>query len=107
MKMKQLIVDTGVEQYPIHIGEHILTEGSSLLDTSRVTGDIVVVTNEVIAAYYLQPLQALLGDRLRKTFYVQDGEQHKSIETWSTLLSEMLELRLNRSATACGRPTSL
>lgn len=98
--MKTLDVDLGERAYPIHIGSGLLHRAGELLGATpgRRT---VIVTNAVVAAHHLAPLQASLRERGTQADVVllPDGEAHKDAATLGDLLTRLLELRVERATT--------
>lgn len=78
--MITLTVELGARSYPIVIGSGLLGS-SGLLDPYVVGRDVLIVTNEVVAPLYLDPLQQLLGDCRVNTVTLPDGESTKTLET--------------------------
>ena len=90
-----LVVDLGARSYPIVIGE-LEGLGEQLAHT-RV-GRVVVVTNDVVGPLYGQ---AARGSLERAGFQVDvvvvpDGESHKHLGTWRTLVEALLGLGIDR-----------
>jgi 3-dehydroquinate synthase len=62
---------------------------------------VVIVTNAIVAAQHLAPLQAALRERGAQADVVllPDGEAHKDAATLGDLLTRLLELRVERTST--------
>ena len=80
--MPRLTVALAERSYPIHIGAGLLTRAGELLAPPR-PAHAIIVTNPVVAAHHLAPLQAALsGGGIRcEAVLVPDGEAHKD---WAT-----------------------
>jgi 3-dehydroquinate synthase len=98
-----LTVDLGDRSYPIYIGNGLLHEAQLL--RKHITGkQVLVVTNTTIAPLYLQTvldgLQSLQIEGLQLDHLVlEDGEQHKHLDTVSLIFDRLLQLRHNRTTT--------
>lgn len=98
--MESLRVALGSRAYPIHIGAGIV--GQSALYAPHVAASAAIVTGEVVAALYLQPVRQALqaaGARVLDII-VPDGEQAKSWQTIDYVVDALLAGR-------CGRDTLL
>ncbi len=76
-------VDLGDRSYEVHIGAG-LSSSPACLDGLQLSGDAMVVTNDVVAPLHLETWLPLLKARHAHVHTVQlpDGEDHKD---WSTL----------------------
>jgi len=93
----RLDVQTPSRAYPIHIGTNLLTE-RSLYPSTMKPRNTIVVTNDVVAELYLEPVLSTIGTGTRQ-FVIPDGESHKTLDTCGALLDEMLGHRLGRDST--------
>jgi 3-dehydroquinate synthase len=89
----------GERSYPILIGSRLL-EDAPLLSTSITARSLLIVTNETIAPLYLAKLQSALQGRRVATLVLPDGEQHKTLESFSRILDALVAERMNRDAAA-------
>ena len=89
----------GERSYPILIGPQLL-EDASLLGTHIAARSLLIVTNETIAPLYLAKLQGALQGRRVATLILPDGEQHKTLATYSRILDALIAERMNRDAAA-------
>ena len=89
----------GERSYPILIGRRLL-EDAPLLSTYIAARSLLIVTNETIAPLYLAKLQNALQGRRVATLILPDGEQHKTLETYSRILDALIAERMNRDAAA-------
>ena len=95
---RTLVVALGERSYPIHIGRALLTGIGNLLPGTR-SGRAVIVTNPVVAALHLDPLQKGLeraGMRY-DLIVVPDGEAHKDSAALYEIHTRLLELKAERS----------
>jgi len=89
----------GERSYPILIGPGLL-EDAQLLSTHIAARSLLIVTNETIAPLYLPKLQSALQGRRVATLVLPDGEQHKTLETFTRILDALVAGRMNRDAAA-------
>jgi len=86
--------------YPIHIGAGLLDDIAGL---SGVTpgSSVAIVTNPVVADLYLARLKDALESHGCKltVVVVPDGEEHKTIDTWSLIHDRLLAAKLDRKST--------
>ena len=89
----------GERSYPILIGPRLL-EDAQLLSTHITARSLLIVTNETVAPLYLAKLQSALQGRRVATLILPDGEQHKTLATYSRILDALIAERMNRDAAA-------
>lgn len=97
-----LNVSLGERSYPIYIGAGLMDQGERLV--SHLSGrQVMVVTNETVAAHYLERLTTALtraDETLRiETLVLPDGEAYKNIEGVSRIWDALLEAGFNRRST--------
>ena len=88
-------VALGDRSYPIFIGSGTLSRGTLGAAASRY-GQVVVVTNEVVAPLYLEQTLEALDRAPLGTVVLPDGEQEKCPETLWRVLDALVEARLER-----------
>ena len=89
-----LQVELGDRSYPVHIGEGLLDQAEPWKALSA--GKTLIVSNEVVAPLYLDRLLAALGQREVGTHIIADGEQHKTVATWSGILDSLVQMKARR-----------
>ncbi|WP_052364967.1 3-dehydroquinate synthase [Halotalea alkalilenta] len=96
--MQTLMVELDERSYPIHVGPGLIDRGD--LYAPYIAGrQVMIVTNETVAALYLERVKAQLGDyRLAETI-LPDGEQYKTIDCVERIWDGLLAARFNRRAT--------
>jgi 3-dehydroquinate synthase len=91
--VETIVVALGQRSYPIHIGP-------GLLDRPELYGgaakQVLIVTNDVVAPLYLERVQAALGARELDTLVVPDGERHKTLATFTTVIDRLIDRRFHR-----------
>jgi 3-dehydroquinate synthase len=96
--MATLTVALAERSYPIHIGAGLLGRAGERLAAPR-PARAIIVTNTVVAAHHLEPLQgALSRSGIRcDVVLVPDGEAHKDWATLYEVHTRLLELGAERS----------
>ncbi len=97
--MRTLTVALGERSYPIHIGAGLLPQAGALLTSRIPMRRAVIVTNPVVAAHWLAPLEHSLAAAgvASSTLTIPDGEAYKSWDTLHDLLTRLLEMQAERS----------
>jgi len=96
--MEKLLVDLGDRSYPISIGEHLLTNAA--LFTEAIKGKkVMIVTNDVVAPLYLETCKKTLSEYELDEVILPDGEQHKNLQTFETILSALMAAKHARDTT--------
>lgn len=96
--MDKLIVDLGSRSYPITIGENLLAQPA--LFASAIAGKkVMIVTNDVVAPLYLQRCRETLKAFQIDEIILPDGEKHKNLATFETILSALLANKHARDTT--------
>jgi len=93
--MREVIVELGARSYPILIGNGLLADGE--LVRRLIPGrQVMVVTNETVGPLYSGQLLAHLESRELKEIRLPDGEAYKTLASFETVLSALLEARFER-----------
>jgi 3-dehydroquinate synthase len=96
--MDKLIVDLGSRSYPITIGENLLAQPE--LFASAIAGKkVMIVTNDVVAPLYLKRCRETLKTFQIDEIILPDGEKHKNLATFETILSALLANKHARDTT--------
>ena len=93
--MINLSVELGKRSYPIKIGSGILNR-SGVLDEYIDRRDVLIVTNEVLAPMYLEPLKALINSARVESLTLPDGEANKTLATLEQIFDELARHRFGR-----------
>jgi 3-dehydroquinate synthase len=91
--VKTIVVALGSRSYPIHIGPDLLAKPELYGVTAK---QVLIVTNDVVAPLYLKPVQAALRGRELETVIVPDGERHKTLATFTTVIDRLIDARFHR-----------
>lgn len=92
-------VDLGARSYNIHIEPGCLDAlGSALRSLFPAAGRCLIVSNDVVAPLYLKRVrQSLAGHGWEAaTCILSDGEQHKTLASWSGILDALMQAKLSR-----------
>jgi 3-dehydroquinate synthase len=95
--VKNLQVRLGERSYPIHIGAGLLAD-AELVTRAVDAEQTLIVTNDVVAPLYLEPLRRALGSRHIETLVLPDGEQHKTLATFERIIDRLIAARFHRDA---------
>jgi 3-dehydroquinate synthase len=95
---RTLAVALGERGYPIHIGAALLSRVGELLPSTR-SARAVIVTNSVVAAHHLDPLQKGLerAGMRHDVIVMPDGEARKDWAALYEIHTRLLELKAERS----------
>jgi 3-dehydroquinate synthase len=97
--MHTLHVDLGERSYPIYIGRDLLGD-PALLARHLAGRQAVIVSNDKVAPLYLGRLRDALDTRVAVTQVIlPDGEAHKTLESFETILDRALADGHNRTTT--------
>ncbi|MDQ6619627.1 MAG: 3-dehydroquinate synthase [Pseudomonadota bacterium] len=96
---RRLEVELGDRSYPIYIGPGVLARTGGHIRKHLDGRRAIVVTNAVVSAHWLAPLQAALQESgiAAQCIEIRDGEAHKSWSTLHDVLTRMLTLEVDRS----------
>ncbi len=84
--------------YPIHISTTMISD--NYLWQGLIKGkQVCVVTNAIVANYYLKPLLKQLENKEVIIVELEDGEHHKTLETVANIWDQLIQARFNRDAT--------
>lgn len=98
--MKTIQVDLEGRSYPIFIGDGIYNSELLLKDFIK-SRQVLIVTNEVVAALYLEPLKKSLSDYQVACVVLPDGEQFKTLDSLNRIFEVLLAERFSRNSTLC------
>jgi len=98
--MQTLQVELGNRSYPIHIGQHLISQAELILPYLK-RKQVAIVTNTTVAPLYLKKL----ADPLRAAgvsvieIILPDGEAYKNTETLNLIYDALLKNRCERATT--------
>jgi 3-dehydroquinate synthase len=88
-----ITVALGERSYPIHIGPKLIGDGS--LYGIRAE-QVLVVTNNVVGPLYLDTVRTALRGRNVQTVVLPDGERHKTLATFESIIDRLIDARYHR-----------
>jgi 3-dehydroquinate synthase len=88
-------VELGARSYTIRIGSGLLSD-RRLLESAIPSDQVLIVTNGVVAPLYVERLRASLAGREVAVYVLPDGEQHKTLATFTTIIDRLIESRFRR-----------
>ena len=94
-----LNVDLGPRSYDIVVGDGVLKDVGGLVAPLLAEPRVVVITDENVAPYWLEPLEASLNGAgvKHQTIVLEPGEQTKDYAHAERLTGELLDARVERS----------
>jgi len=95
--LKTVNVELASNSYPVYLGGGILPD-RSLWDRHLSEGKTLIVSNDVVAPLYLDPLRSALGGRKVEVHIIPDGEPQKTVETWYGILDKLISMQARRDA---------
>jgi 3-dehydroquinate synthase len=95
--MHRLRIELAERSYPILIGPALLDDPAVFAEAVPAR-DVLVVTNETVAPFYLGRLTAALAAKRVASVVLPDGERHKTLDTLARVLDTLVAQRLNRDA---------
>lgn len=96
--MKTLTVELGARRYPIYIGSGLLNQPDIYRQHIK-SAQVLVVTNETVAALYLDTVLNQLQDYRFETVILPDGEAFKTLDHVSKVFDALLTAKFSRNAT--------
>ncbi len=98
--MQTLQVSLGDRSYPIHIGQHLLSQADLILPHLR-RKQVAIVSNTTVAPLYMAQLAEPLRAAGVKVIEIilPDGEAYKNTETLNLIYGALLQNRCERSTT--------
>ena len=96
--MEVVNLDLGAHTYNIYIGENLLENGELL--RSAISGkEVLIVTNDVVKALYLERLQKSLYGLKVDCVVLPDGEEFKTLDSFNQVITHLLAQGHKRSTT--------
>ncbi|SJM93949.1 3-dehydroquinate synthase [Crenothrix polyspora] len=96
--MKKLTVELGERSYPIYIGSGLLNQ-ADIYRKHIKSVQVLVVSNEKVAALYLDAVLNQLQDYRVETVILPDGESFKTLEHVTQVFDTLLAAKFSRNAT--------
>lgn len=96
--MKTIEINLESTRYPVYLGRGCLND-RSLWDRHLGQGKVLIISNDTVAPLYLPPMLETLGGRQTEVHVLPDGEQHKTVATWNSILDKLVDIQARRDAT--------
>ena len=94
----RLTVELGARSYPIVVGRGLLDDSRHFVP--HLAGkQVCIVTNDTVAALYLDRLRATLKGLVVDACVLPDGEQHKTLATYERVVDHLMAHRHGRQTT--------
>ncbi len=96
--MKTIKVELGERSYPIFIGDGLLSDKNTIKEY-LTSSQILVVTNDVVSPLHMEKLEPHLAHTNFEVVTLPDGETYKSLESFNTIITRLLEKKYSRTCT--------
>lgn len=96
--MRQLQLPLKDNPYTIHIGENLLND-ETLLSSFCIGGNVLIVSNNVVAPLYIDKLNEKLRDKTVHQLIIRDGEVNKSQSSYFKILDYLMGNNFRRNDT--------
>jgi 3-dehydroquinate synthase len=93
--MKTIEVQLASSAYPVYLGPGLLSD-SSLWQAHLGSGKTLIVSNDVVAPLYLEPLVSGLESRQAEIHIIPDGEPYKTCDTWYGIIDKLVNMQARR-----------
>jgi 3-dehydroquinate synthase len=92
-RVETIVVALGSRSYPIHVGPALLDKPELYGSTAK---QVLIVTNDVVGPLYLERVQAVFGGRELDTLILPDGERHKTLASFTSVIDRLIDSRFHR-----------
>ncbi len=96
--MSTVPIALGERSYDIRIDTGLLSDGKEIIPWIGGS-QVFIITNNVVAPYYLEKVSGLLDHKRVYEYILTDGEQTKNLDNYAAILERMLSIPLDRSVT--------
>lgn len=96
--MKTVNVGLAAGAYPVYIGRGLLND-AGLWRKHVGAGKVLIVSNQTVAPLYLDRLREALPARQTEAHIIPDGEQYKTVDTWSGIIDKLVGMQARRDST--------
>jgi len=96
--MHTLQVALAERSYPIYIGAGLFTQ-ADLIQQHIPGRQVLIVSNETVAPFYLEKVRHALGNLHVDTLILPDGESYKTLDTLNLIYDKLISSRFDRSCT--------
>ncbi len=95
--MQSIEVRLESHSYPVYTGSGLLQQ-SGLWARHLAPGKILIVSNDVVAPLYLEPVRQALSGRVVEHLILPDGEAFKTLDTFSTVVDQLVRMKARRDS---------
>jgi len=95
--MKTINVELAASAYPVYLGRGVLGH-AELWRRHLGRGKVLVVSNDRVAPLYMPTLSPALEGLQAELHIIPDGEQYKTLESWSGILDKLVQMQARRDA---------
>jgi len=95
--MKTINVELAASSYPVYLGRGLLGD-AELWRRHLGRGKVLVVSNDTVAPLYMPTLSPALEGLQAELHIIPDGEQYKTLESWSGILDRLVQMQARRDA---------
>jgi 3-dehydroquinate synthase len=95
--MDILEVALGARSYPIYIGPGLLDD-PALMARAVTARQVLIVTNTTVEPLYVNRLRSALAAPLVRVQVLPDGEQYKTLETFTAIIDTLIDAGFHRDA---------
>jgi 3-dehydroquinate synthase len=98
--MKEITVTTPSKNYPVYVGDHVLTKLKEILQSLTPSPkNLLIITDENVGKLYLKNLEQAIGQIFPyEIIQIQAGDDQKSFDNFFTCHSYALEKELDRTS---------
>jgi len=96
--MSSLTVELGERSYPIYIESGLLSDNSPLLSHIK-SQRVCIISNDIVYPLYGEKLESILAELDVDKVILPDGEAHKSLQSFDSIMSHLLANNHGRDTT--------
>lgn len=96
--MQKIMVNLGQRSYPVFLGDAGPGAFAAKMKELYAGRGVALVTNRTVASLYREQVEAWKRELGAVVHELADGEQYKTIASWSQILDTLLHARLDRRA---------
>ena len=98
--MQKVTVNTNTTNYPIYVEEGLFSNEKFLateLDSKLVGSRVCIITNATVRNLFGKLAEAFFGGLDVSFFEIEDGEQHKSFQTYQAVIDFLVSEEFDRT----------
>jgi 3-dehydroquinate synthase len=100
MELETVTVGLGERSYDIKLGQNILDQIGRVCRELRSGNKVVVVSNNVVGAFYLESVKTALSKAGFSVYTIEipDGEEYKSLKTLKSIYDRLIDFGFDRNS---------